>query len=251
VQPERLAVAADQSYPLVRRDAAERRRTATREPQTGVARQVASSVVVDDPIPEQGIHVRRRHVEVGHAGPPRRHHVESVVLVGLEPDSCGLHPQRHVLAHQHHLSPALELALGGEVQRAGQDAAVVRVGAESRREHLRVRVVQLDVQGAARRADRHRGIQTAVLDAQFVERAQCCAREPAELRVVPLALQFRDDHQRQDDLVLVEPGQRPRVGEQHRGVEHVAAGVVRSGGSTTVGHEGSSLALVAAETRVV
>ena len=32
------------------------------------------------------------------------------------------------------------------------------------------------------------------------------------------------DHQREDHLVAVEPGQRPRVGQQDRGVEHVTAG---------------------------
>ena len=126
------------------------------------------------------------------------------------------------------------LALGGQVQRAGQDAAVVGVGAESGGQHLRVGVVELDVQRPAGGADRHRCVQAAVFDAQLVERAQRRAGEPAQFGMVPLALEFGDDHQRQDDLVLVEPGQRPRVGQQHRGVEHVAAGGFRVGGVTTI-----------------
>ncbi len=131
-------------------------------------------------------------------------------------------------------------ALGGQVERAGQDPAVVGVGAKPGREHLRVGVVELDVQRPASGADRHRCVQAAVLDAQLVEHAQRRAGEPAQLGVVPLALELGDDHQRQHDLVLVEPGQRPRVGQQHRRVEHVAAGGVRVGGGTTIRH-GSSL----------
>ena len=94
--------------------------------------------------------------QVGHAGPAGRHHVERVVLVGGEPDGGRLDPQRHVLGDQHDRAPAVAAALGGEVERAGQDARVVGVGAEARGEHLRVGVVELDVQRAARVADRER-----------------------------------------------------------------------------------------------
>ena len=66
-------------------------------------------------------------------------------------------------------------------------------------------------------------IQPPVLDPQIVEHPQRLPGEPAQLVVVPLGLQLADHHQRDDDLVLGEPGQRPRVGQQHRGVEHVAA----------------------------
>ncbi len=105
-------------------------------------------------------------------------------------------------------------------------------------------MVQLDVQGAAGLADRNRCVEAAVLDAQLVELTQRRTREPAEFRVVALAFEFRDDHQGQDDLVLVEPGQGPRVGQQHGGVEHVAAGrsarrgvdALRDEGGATVGH---------------
>ena len=63
-------------------------------------------------------------------------------------------------------------ALRGQVQRAGQDARVVAVVAESGRQHRRVGVVELDVQRAALVTDRHRGVQPAVLDAQFVQDPQ-------------------------------------------------------------------------------
>jgi hypothetical protein len=39
--------------------------------------------------------------------------------------------------------------------------------------------------------------------------------------VVPLALELGDHHHREDDLVLLEPFQRTRVGQQHRGVDDV------------------------------
>ena len=132
--------------------------------------------------------------------------------------------------------------LGGEVERAGEDPAVVGVAAETGGEHLRVGVVELDVQGGTAGPDRDRGVEAAVQDAQLVELAQRGAGEPAELGVVTLALQFGDDHQREDHLVPVEPGQRPRVGQQDRGVEHVTAG-------GAVGH-GCSLAGAAPHPRL-
>ena len=82
-------------------------------------------------------------------GPAGRHHVQRVVLVGGQPDGRGLHPQRHVLGDQHDLAAPVGPPLGGQVERAGQDAAVVGVGAEAGGEHLRVGVVELDVQGSA------------------------------------------------------------------------------------------------------
>jgi hypothetical protein len=207
VQPERLPIAAHEPHPLVSRDAAQRRRRATEKPQPGVGRQVPGSVVVDHAVAEECVHVLACDIQVGHSRPAGRHHVEGVVLVGLQPDGGGLHAQRHVLAHQHHLAEACPLALGGQVEGAGQDAAVVGIGTEPRGEHLRVSVVELDVQGSACGADRHRRVQAAVFDAQLVEHAQRRAGEPPQFRVVPLALEFGDHHERQDDLVLVEPGQ--------------------------------------------
>ena len=47
--------------------------------------------------------------------------------------------------------------------------------------------------------------------------------EEAQLRVVALALELGDDHDRQHHLVLGEPQQGLRVREQHRGVENVGS----------------------------
>ena len=44
--------------------------------------------------------------------------------------------------------------------------------------------------------------------------------EVAEFRVVPLALQLADHHQRQHHLVLGEPAERAGVGQQDGGVQH-------------------------------
>ena len=86
-----------------------------------------------------------------------------------------------------------------------------------------VGVVELDPERAALVAHRHRRVEAAVGDPQLVEHAQRGAGEVAQLRVVPLALQLGDDDDREDDLVLVEPPQRARVGQQDAGVEHVGA----------------------------
>ena len=67
-----------------------------------------------------------------------------------------------------------------------------------------VGVVELDPEGAAVLADRHRLVEPAVDDPQLVEQPQRGAGEVAELGVVPLALQLGDDDDREDHLVLVE-----------------------------------------------
>ena len=82
-------------------------------------------------------------------------------------------------------------------------------------------VVELDLQGAACVPDRNRLIQPPVLEAQVVEHAQRLPGEPAQLVMVAFGLQLADHHQRQDHLVLVEPGAGPRIGQQHGGVEDV------------------------------
>ena len=60
-------------------------------------------------------------------------------------------------------------------------------------------------------------------DAELVEHAKRGAGEVAELGVVALALELGDHHHREHDLVLLEPFQRPRVGQQDRGVQDVRA----------------------------
>ena len=140
------------------------------------------------------------------------------VLVGGQADRRRLDPQRHVLGDERDVA-----SFGGEVQRHGEDARVVAVDAEARGQRRQVGVVQLDVQRAAVIADRHRRVEPAVLDAQLVQHAQRLPGEPAELGMVPLALQLADDDQRQDDLVLGEAAQRARIRQQDRGVEDEGA----------------------------
>ena len=101
----------------------------------------------------------------------------------------------------------------------------------TRRQHRRVGVVELDPHGAAGVVDRHRLVEPAVLDAQLVEQPQRLAGEPAELRMRALGLELGDDHDRQHDLVLGEPGDGAGVGEQHAGVQDVRA----AGGGAAAG----------------
>ncbi len=178
--------------------------------------QITGGLEVDLAVGEEGVDLVGRNLDLVHPRPAGGDDVLRVVFVGGEPDRARLHPQRNVLADQRD-----SLALGGEVGRARQDPRVVGVGPEACGQNRGVAVVQLDMQCAARVADRNRRVQPPVLDAQVIERPQRRTGEPPQLGMVPLALQLGDHHQRQDDLVLLEPGQRPRVGKENRGVEHV------------------------------
>ena len=75
----------------------------------------------------------------------------------------------------------------------------------------RVGVVQLDAQGAAVVPEGDRDVEAAVLDAQVVQHPQRGPGEVAELGVVPLGLELRDDDDGEDHVVLREPQDRPRV----------------------------------------
>ena len=74
---------------------------------------------------------------------------------------------------------------------------------------------------AAELADRDRLVEATVLHAQLVEHPQRRPGEVAQLGVVPLALELGDHDDRKHHLVLVEPLERTRVGQQDRGVEDV------------------------------
>ena len=93
-------------------------------------------------------------------------------------------------------------------------------------QHRRVGVVQLDAQRAAV-ADRDREVEPLVLDAQLVEVAQRLPGEVPDLGVVPLALELGDHDDGEHDVVLGEAEERPRIAQQHRGVEHVRALILR------------------------
>ena len=164
------------------------------------------------------VHLLDGDLELVHAGPPRLDGELGAVLLGLEATGRGLDPHRQVLAHDRD-----EPALVGQVARHREDAGVVVTEPETCRQRRGIRVVELDAKGATLVADRHRGVEPARGDPQVVEQPQGRAGEVAELGVVALGLELGDHHHRQHDLVLLEAGDRARVREEHRGVEHVGA----------------------------
>jgi hypothetical protein len=90
-------------------------------------------------------------------------------------------------------------------------------------QHVGVGVVELDAQGSARLVDLDRLIQVPVLDPQIVEEPQRSPREVAELGMMPLPLELRDHHDREDDGVLGEAQRSPGIGQQDGGIEHERA----------------------------
>nr|BFF22063.1 hypothetical protein GCM10025732_00280 [Glycomyces mayteni] len=66
-------------------------------------------------------------------------------------------------------------------------------------------MVELDPDGTAMVPDRDRLVETAVLDAQFVEAPQALPGEPAQLRMVAFGFQLADYDERDDHVVFVEP----------------------------------------------
>jgi hypothetical protein len=126
-------------------------RVAAEQPDSGVARQIPRRLQIDLTFGEQRVDHVGGHVELVHPGPARRDDVLGVVLVGGKPDRARLDPQRNVLADQRD-----SLALCGEIRGARQDARVIGLGAEPRRQHRRVAVIELDVQRTALRANGNR-----------------------------------------------------------------------------------------------
>ncbi len=113
------------------------------------------------------------------------------VLVGVEADDRRLEPQRQVLGDD-----GDGVALGGQVPGDGEDAVVVVVGGERRRQARRVGVVELDPQRAAVLVDRQRLGEGAVRDPEVLEQPQRPAGRPTELGVVALGLQLRQHDDR-------------------------------------------------------
>jgi hypothetical protein len=84
-------------------------------------------------------------------------------------------------------------------------------------------VVELDPNRSALVADGQRLVETAVRDPEVIERTQSIPGEIAQLGVVTLGLELGYHDDREYDLVLGEPGQRTRVGQQDTCVEDVRA----------------------------
>ena len=115
------------------------------------------------------------------------------------------------------------VALGPQVVGDGEDAVVVAAAGQRRREAVGRLVVELDPQGPAVVVDPQRLGERPVGHPQAFEVAERLAGRPAEVGVVPLGLQLHQHDDRQDHLVLVEAGERARIGEEDGGVEHVGA----------------------------
>ena len=184
----------------------------TGQPADVVARRDLALVEVAD--------VVARDVDGRDAGPARVDGLLGEVLLGADAERCRLHAHRQILRDDGDL-----LAVLGEVHRDGEDAGVVVAEAHAGRQHARVGVGELHPQRAAL-ADRDREVEPAVLDAQLVEVAQRLPCEVADLGVVALALELGDHHDRDHDVVLGEAEERPRIAQQHRGVEHVGAEIL-------------------------
>ena len=205
-------------------DPAQRGAAVGEQHQAGVAGQLAGRREVEAAVVVQRVELRGLDLQLGHAGVAGVGvaHGLAAVLLRVEADRGRLDPQRQVLADQRD-----PVALLGEVPRDREDPGVVVAEPEAGRERVGVGVVELDADGAALVTDRDRLVEPAVGDPQLVEHAQGGAGEVAQLRVVPLPLELGDDHDGQHHLVLIEASERPRIGEQHAGVEDVRAGLPR------------------------
>ncbi|MDX6326182.1 MAG: hypothetical protein QOK15_2536 [Nocardioidaceae bacterium] len=218
VQAESVAVAADEPDLLLRGHPAQGAAPVGDEHQPGVARQLPRLGEVHPLGLVHRVDQLTRDGELGHAGPARLDRPRAAVLLRRQPDRGGLHPHREVLAHQRHVRTVRRQVAGH-----GQDAGVVVTEPEPWRQHRRVGVVELDPHGAGGPVglpDRQRLVEPTVLDAQVVEQSQRLPGEVPELRVRALGLQLDDHDHRQHDLVLLEPQDRQRIGEEHAGVEH-------------------------------
>ncbi len=229
---------------LVGPDPCERRLRAGVQHHSGVARQLPGIVEIDHAVGEQLVDDPGVDIELDEARPPRigRHLVP--VLLGGEAEHARFQPQWEVLGHDDHVG-----SLVGEIARHGQNAVVVRVVGEGIGQPGPVLVVDLHADRPAHVIGRNRGGERTVARAEVLEEAEALACRPAEFGMMALGLEFGEDHQWDDDSVLLEAGERTGVGEEDRGVEHVflgsGPGALHARGSSgawaTLGHSGFPL----------
>ena len=225
VQPEHVAVAADQAVLAVAGDAPEGRPPLGVDDEAGVHGQSLDLLTGGDLALVEIADLVARHVDLGDARPAAVDGLLGEVFLRVDAEGCGLHAHRQILGDDGDLLPLLR-----EMHGDGEDARVVVAQPHAGGQHRRVGVGELDPQGAAV-ADGHREVQAAVLHAQLVEVAQRLTGEVADLGVVPLALELGHHHDRDDDGMLREPEEGPGIAQQDRRVQHVGAevliGVVR------------------------
>ena len=227
MEAERLAVAAHQVDLLVGADPAQRRTALGEQHQARVAGQVAGRGEVEGAVVVE-------LVEVGGARPRARPCRSSPgrSRTCVSPRySCASRPTAEALIRSGRslltrvtskpslarlwATARIRVSLSPSRKPEGSDSASVWLSSTRMR--------------AAVLADRHRLVEPAVLDAQLVQHAQGRAGEVAQLGVVALALQLGDHHDGEHHLVLLEALQRPGVGQQHAGVEHVGPDGLRAG----------------------
>ena len=216
MQAERLPVAAHQPHLLVRRHPAERRTARGEQHQPGV--QGSSAAAGSNASPRCTARRARRRRGTRPSRSSRVDGVGRPVLVGGQADRRRLDPQRHVL---------------------GDQADVAALGARFSAT-TRIRLSLVSVRNPAGSTDGSLWLSSTCSvppsspigtgassrpcgHSQVVQQPQRLPGEPAELGVVPLALQLGDHDERQHHVVVVEAHERPRVGEQDRGVEHERA----------------------------
>jgi hypothetical protein len=191
-----------------------------------VAGQVPSLVEVESLSGVQRGHRVGADRQLGHAGPAGVDRHPGLVLLRLQPDGGCLDPHRQVLADQRDGT-----AVRGQAARHREDPAVVVPQPETGRQHPWVRVVELHPERAAPLTDGQRGVQAPVPHPEVVEQPQRLAGVVAQLGMVALGLQLGDHDHRQDHLVLVEAEHRPRVGQEHRGVQDERASAPAAAGT--------------------
>ena len=206
-QSEHLAVTAHKLDALIGIDSAQGVRGTTEQSNSGVAGHVSRVSDFDLALGEESVDLFGRYIEFGHACPAGSDHILGVVLISGQTHGAGFDPKRDVLADQRD-----SFTLGGQVGRTGQNPGIIGIGPEAGRQHRRITVVELDVQGAALSTDRQRLVETTVFQSQIIEEPQRLTGEPTQLVMVPLGFQFADHHQRNDHLMFGEPRTRPGVG---------------------------------------
>ena len=161
---------------------------------------------------------RRSDVELDEAGPARVGGQLVAVLVGVEADDARLEPQRQVLGDDGDVAALVGRGCGRRRGCGGRCRRRVSAGGRP----VGVLVVELDPQRAALVVDRQRLGQRAVLECAAPRGARSAwrAAQPSS-GWWRLRLELGEHHDREHDLVLVEAGDRRRIGQQHRGVEHV------------------------------
>ena len=132
--------------------------------QTGVDRKVAYLLEIISGIQaalvEEGVDDVAHDLELDQPAPGGVDRVTTPVVLGGDAGDRRIEAQRQVLADQRDVH-----AFTGEIGGDGQDAAVVRIAAQARRQGGQIAVVHLHPQRAAGVVDRDRLGELAVLDA--------------------------------------------------------------------------------------